>query len=748
MNRHDAYDVRVLIKRICLAHVDLLRAHLIKIAKEPEQPGIRSFFEADSHLQQHRKIREPLTAGRKSGYIIFVAGLGHKLFEELMDRQISETLAAPVEFFEERAAAGAEVFVGAAGKTGTGLPVLLRRIQGFKPCISCHCCVVVCPPAESPDFRRVFFREAAEIPVHRSVERDVLTRVVENTKILHDLPYFFGREIAGPRRHVAGDSLLLENAAEFLIPAGRRAKQDDDIPVPDRTEFLRPFVGHTAAPDQFMDPLCNRQCLPLSAVKIHKRILLSSCPGASFTGFVSFRKRCFPAVRTSIRLPALSFINDQQLGLRIVKGQIVPVSAFEACRLIVIDTADFRPHDPAENCIDGIQDFLPRPEIRIKVNALRPVIVRPVGCIFFHENFGPRETELIYALFYITDHKPVVPALRLARDNTKQQLLHIVRVLILIDQDFRKMCAVHLGRRFWRNRSVFVSFRKNLQCQVFEVVKINDVLVLLGLSILCLERENKSDQLVQRALYLLHFRGDVVRRAAEIKSLVSFHPRPDILAARGYGILQVLIDRVVLLRALSLEGAEHKVLYSGEPLIECGRLLLSGRFCHRPECIPLFCNDVSVHVRPAGNTAQTDKFVVLIGRIGNLAVQGLKTFLEPAFRKKVFSRLHVVITRMFPQPGIRPGMAHRLCIEIEDPILKLLIAELRTEILDTERKIRGSRAVLLLEHVLHGIRLHESGFHFVHLTEAGVKPDIAEIIAEKEGAEAVDGRDLRRRKKR
>ena len=118
--------------------------------------------------------------------------------------------------------------------------------------------------------------------MHRSVERDVLTRIVENTKILHDLPYFFGREIAGPRRHVAGDSLLLENAAEFLIPAGRRAKQDDDIPVPDRTEFLRPFVGHTAAPDQFMDPLCNRQCLPSALPSVSPLFLSSTISSSDF----------------------------------------------------------------------------------------------------------------------------------------------------------------------------------------------------------------------------------------------------------------------------------------------------------------------------------------------------------------------------------------------------------------------------------------------------------------------------------
>ncbi len=132
--------------------------------------------------------------------------------------------------------------------------------------------------------------------------------------------------------------------------------------------------------------------------------------------------------------------------------------------------------------------------------------------------------------------------------------------------------------------------------------------------------------------------------------------------------------------------------------------------------------------------------------------KGLRLFPQnrpvPGGGIQILHALCVVIALPLLQPDLRPGMRIRRLIEIPDQLLQIHVVPPRAEIIRAGKKRRILRRILLLQEALHHILFQKRAFRVVHLPKSRIQIDLAEIIPEKERAEAVNRRNLRMVKKR
>ncbi len=297
------------------------------------------------------------------------------------------------------------------------------------------------------------------------------------------------------------------------------------------------------------------------------------------------------------------------------------------CRQIIIDeTSHIFPHDLFKNHVRAVQHFPAAAEVLMQVDpsgfdprATRlPVVtgfclfLSGIGLIFLQKQFRPRQTELVYALFHVSHHKPVVSALFLAGDAGQNVLLYQIAVLIFIDQYLMEITTVFQRRLRRHTSAVLFSLNQNGQCKMLYVIEIQNVLIPF--------LRIKSPLECQRQIH-----QPVHRRAADLHLLQDLFFRPEkVLLLQIAKLLLHLCAQI--LRQFTLDYRNRVVLLRGQPVkvqrakssVECVipfhaiHLLRAGSLCLTTQSqqslrhLPLALQQFSVHVRSVRFLAQTD----------------------------------------------------------------------------------------------------------------------------------------------
>ena len=175
-----------------------------------------------------------------------------------------------------------------------------------------------------------------------------------------------------------------------------------------------------------------------------------------------------------IRIFINIFINSlNNVSIRIFIGKYS--SPFQGYSFTIFNAADLPAHQSEEKCIDTVQHFFAAAEILIQFDLFCQGIIRQVGIIFFHKDFGPCQTEPVYTLLDVTHHKPVVISVILPGNDLKQQFLDFVAVLIFIDQDLVIVAAQRPGRPSGNIGPVLLTLCQDLQGKMLEIYKVDQV---------------------------------------------------------------------------------------------------------------------------------------------------------------------------------------------------------------------------------------------------------------------------------
>ncbi len=164
-----------------------------------------------------------------------------------------------------------------------------------------------------------------------------------------------------------------------------------------------------------------------------------------------------------------------QIDRRTGQGKIGRAAAFEPGVFVVGDAAEVRGHQLLEDCVDGVDDVGPAPEIIRQGNDVlgRRLIALPVH---FQKCFLPldkqprlRETEAVDALLDVADDEEVVGPRRvgLAADESEEFGLQTIDILKLIYKHMLKLVAKAVG-------DTVVGIAKEVERHALEVGEIED----------------------------------------------------------------------------------------------------------------------------------------------------------------------------------------------------------------------------------------------------------------------------------
>ncbi len=388
MNGHNADDVRILIERVGLSEIHLLRLHLIHIAEELKQAGVRRLLKIPRNAEQHAQIGRALSAGGQRRDVILIPCVDHQSGEKLMNRKYRAECAVPVNllqkpaaFLRERRIAPVRILV----IFPVSLPAFAVGHQHRHPRILADCRIklraallVFCP--DEGEFLLV---KAAEIAPHRAIQRNVLTGIVQHAQILDYLADLLCLKISGPRRHITGHAVFLKHASEILVPARSRPEKNHNVAVPRWPERMRLLIRDRIMSDKLPDPE-------------------GDCPGLDAPAAVALLLFLLRFSRVPLRA-----VDHQQLRFRLWTRRIRGIPGLQRGCPVVLHAADLRPADMPENRVDRIQYLGAGAEIAVEINPLVLRIIRTEGPVFFHENLRPREPELVDALLDVPDHEPV-----------------------------------------------------------------------------------------------------------------------------------------------------------------------------------------------------------------------------------------------------------------------------------------------------------------------------------------------------
>ena len=146
---------------------------------------------------------------------------------------------------------------------------------------------------------------------------------------------------------------------------------------------------------------------------------------------------------------------------------------------IVADAAESFVHDPPEQVVHAVHDLLPRAIVggEIDLPVRRPLrFVK--GPVFLKEDLRVCAAETVNALLDVADHEEVRPAVFLAGERIKKGVLHVVDVLVLIDDDLVEFRRQFLCQRRPLHLTVPVSFDKKVKRIMLDVDEVGDVAVL------------------------------------------------------------------------------------------------------------------------------------------------------------------------------------------------------------------------------------------------------------------------------
>ena len=421
MDGHDADDIRVFIQDIRLSVINFSLPHLINITDEIEKSGERRLLEVLRAHDERLQICPALSACRKRRDIVVIPGLRNQLLQQRMNRHGSRAFPPRIQKAKKCGAFSAGFGVFTCIRNHRVQQKLILSLES-KSILSALPLVRGAGPAafarleggtDSADF---IFRKAAKISPQRSIKRNILPGIVDDPQQLQNFPDFLGCEVSGLIVHIQGNSLQLENLAERVIPASARTQQNYNVAVSHRTELPRLFVGHELIACHPADALRHGKRLFLMAGKRSHIILIRGGLSGRFRGV----RGGFPGVFSGVICILIRHTGNQQ-QFRCIRHPFrqrrIDSSGFQFGGRIIIDAADFPPHDLPENSIDCVQHFGTAPEILIKVDSFTLRIIRLVGVKLPDKDLRAGVPETVDALFDIADHKPCEAPIRLTRNR-------------------------------------------------------------------------------------------------------------------------------------------------------------------------------------------------------------------------------------------------------------------------------------------------------------------------------------------
>ena len=514
VDAHDADNIRVFVQCICLPVIDLLLFETVYIAQELKESGKIGLCEGIRLAAQKLQVGGPLGARRKGRAIVLIAGLLQKSAEELRDGPV----AGPLPPFVDKSKEGPAFFQRSRpGIRGGG-----SGAEG----------VVKAPvPLQHPDRSDLILGKVPVKAAHGAIEGDVLARIVQDTQEAQHRPDLSGHEVSGPGLRVGGDPLPLKNGAQVFVPSLCRPQQDHDIPVAGRAQVSGLLIRDLKLSDQLPDPPRDHQGLLLPVCQVPDGVGQNA--GILFFVQVFAGNVLRPAILragsvfrttgppgTLFSLLPRSRLQEQKfspVGIRWILGPEKVLTGiyralFQGRVFRVVNTADLPAHDPPEQGIDGIQDLPAAAEVLVQLDPLQLRVVRPVAVVFFHEDLGPGQAEAVDALLDIPDHKAVVFSVLLAGYDLQEELLHLIAVLIFVDQDLGVVAPQGLCRAPGPVAAVLLPFREDIQGQVLQVHKVDHMPVPFDLREPGMVFQGKLRQGPDRLPGRLHHGQDHLRR--------------------------------------------------------------------------------------------------------------------------------------------------------------------------------------------------------------------------------------------
>ena len=564
VNRGQPHHIRILIQDTCLAVVHIELVHLVNVAEEPEKTCIVALLEGSRLHEKRVEIRGSSCARRERPHIILVPRAADELADQLVNRRrrhLLPVVAKPGEklpaviakcpgnccskdlfpgIFSAAGLAVPRSFLGpaAADRMQSILTFLAFRLLSPRLLLSrCREHTVIqellpLVPENSPKRSDFILRESSEISAQHAVQGDVLSRIVNDAQCLQDCADFLCGKISSLVFEVQRNSFLLEHLPERILSAGGGAKENHHVAVPRRAKLPRLFIRHGKRSHQFTDSLGHGKSLLARGGERRNGVLLflrgirSSvlCPRSPVRFRIPGCLFLFPAsvhqkelglvralpdpvlFRVASRFHAVAGFGFRRFRLRIAGPRL------QGNALIVLHAADFPAHDFGENRVGRVQHFPPRAEILIQIDPLRLLVILAVGLVFFLENLRPCVPEAVNALLDISHHKAGITAVRAAgksrplfsRNGGKKKLLHLVAVLVLVDQNLVKILPVPFRGLPEDKGSVLFSLHQNLQCHVLQVREVDDISLLLDLLQELPVAERKVQKRPDRSLRLVH----------------------------------------------------------------------------------------------------------------------------------------------------------------------------------------------------------------------------------------------------
>ena len=125
-----------------------------------------------------------------------------------------------------------------------------------------------------------------------------------------------------------------------------------------------------------------------------------------------------------------------ELRRRVGARDVVRRAEVQLLVLSVVHLAHFPGHDPGKDIVRALEHLPARAEVLAQQHAARLAVLRlrrvAVGEVFLEKNRWVSQTEAVDALLHVADGEEILP---IARDGVEDAVLHLVRVLILVDHD-------------------------------------------------------------------------------------------------------------------------------------------------------------------------------------------------------------------------------------------------------------------------------------------------------------------------
>ncbi|MMZ56918.1 hypothetical protein D1872_188280 [compost metagenome] len=203
-------------------------------------------------------------------------------------------------------------------------------------------------------------------------------------------------------------------------------------------------------------------------------------------------------------------------GLRIILG-----TEHQLRCIIVFDFSGSFCHDLLKNKVRTVDHFTAAAKVFGKIDSLTASrSITGIRLILMQEKAWFGQTKPVDGLLHISYHKQIAFRVPVFCYKTNDRLLHLIRILILIDKYFTELRPIFQCRSGWQNPvrpGLFIT--QNLQAVVFQIREIDQSFCLLQGTIAFTKTTDQLNKLVDKRRHLAGKFEIVLRRNCEHFSL-------------------------------------------------------------------------------------------------------------------------------------------------------------------------------------------------------------------------------------